>query len=149
MFLEISQNSQENTCARVSFLIKLQALPATLLKKRLWHRCFPVTVSLFVFLKNEQKQPTNVFYKKRCFKNFAKFAAKQLCHGLFFNNVAGLDSGTSVFLWILRNFSEHLFHGTPASDWFCLFSSFNSTKKLSSCMMRSVFNPFMTEVHII
>ena len=26
MFLEISQNLQENTCARVSFLIKLQAL---------------------------------------------------------------------------------------------------------------------------
>ena len=25
MFLEISQHSQENTCARVSFLIKLQA----------------------------------------------------------------------------------------------------------------------------
>ena len=25
MLLEISQNSQENTCARVSFLIKLQA----------------------------------------------------------------------------------------------------------------------------
>ena len=25
MFLKISQNSQENTCARVSFLIKLQA----------------------------------------------------------------------------------------------------------------------------
>ena len=27
VFLEISQNSQENTCARVSFLIKLQAPP--------------------------------------------------------------------------------------------------------------------------
>ena len=26
VFLEISQNSQENTCARVSFSIKLQAL---------------------------------------------------------------------------------------------------------------------------
>ena len=26
VFLEISQNSQEKTCARVSFLIKLQAL---------------------------------------------------------------------------------------------------------------------------
>ena len=26
MFLEISKNSQENICARVSFLIKLQAL---------------------------------------------------------------------------------------------------------------------------
>ena len=32
VFLEISQNSQENTCARFSFLIKLQT-PATLLKK--------------------------------------------------------------------------------------------------------------------
>ena len=31
VFLEISQNSHANTCARVS-----------LLKKRLWHRCFPV-----------------------------------------------------------------------------------------------------------
>ena len=33
VFLEISQNSQENTCARVSFLIKLLAWPGTLLKK--------------------------------------------------------------------------------------------------------------------
>ena len=44
VLLKISQNSQENRCARVSFLIKLQALglrPATLLKKRLWHICFP------------------------------------------------------------------------------------------------------------
>ena len=47
VFLEVSQNSQENTCARASFLIKLQAFkvaslrPETLLKKRLWHRCFP------------------------------------------------------------------------------------------------------------
>ena len=26
------------SCARVSFIIRLQAKPATLLKKRLWHR---------------------------------------------------------------------------------------------------------------
>ena len=48
VFLEISQNSQENTCARVSFLI-------TLLKKRLWHRCFPVNFAKFLrtpFLQN-------------------------------------------------------------------------------------------------
>ena len=32
-----------NTCARVSFLIKLQAL-----KKRLWHRCFPVNFAKFL-----------------------------------------------------------------------------------------------------
>ena len=39
VFLKISQNSQENTCARVSFLIKL--------KMRLWHRCFPVNLAIF------------------------------------------------------------------------------------------------------
>ena len=60
MFLEIPQNSPENTCARVSFLMKLQALacnfikketlarPATLFKKRLWHRCFPVNFVKFL-----------------------------------------------------------------------------------------------------
>ena len=42
VFLKIWQNSQENICARDSFLIELQTTPATLLKKRLWHRCFPV-----------------------------------------------------------------------------------------------------------
>ena len=42
VFLEISHDSQENTCVSDSFLIKLQARPATLLKKSLWHMCFPV-----------------------------------------------------------------------------------------------------------
>ena len=40
VFLVILQNSQENTRARVSFLIKKET--ATLLKKRHGHRCFPV-----------------------------------------------------------------------------------------------------------
>ena len=39
VFLKISQNWNENTCARVSFL---SLRPATLLKERLWHRCFLV-----------------------------------------------------------------------------------------------------------
>ena len=45
VFLEMLQNSQESKCARVSvsFLIKLQAWgKKVLLKKRLWHKCFPV-----------------------------------------------------------------------------------------------------------
>ena len=57
--LEISQNSQENTCVRVSFLIKLQAWPATLLKKRLLRRCFPVNFEKFLrkpFLQNTSGQ---------------------------------------------------------------------------------------------
>ena len=61
VFLEIAQNSQENTCTRASFLIKLQVWgqslffnkvaglrPATLLKKSLWHRCFPVNFVEFL-----------------------------------------------------------------------------------------------------
>ena len=52
VFLEVSLNSQKNTCARVSFLIKR---PATLFKKKLWHGCFPVNFAKFLrtpFLQN-------------------------------------------------------------------------------------------------
>ena len=41
VFLEISQNSRENTCTRVSFFIKLQV-------SGLWHRCFPVNFVKFL-----------------------------------------------------------------------------------------------------
>ena len=54
VFVEILQNSQENTCARDSFLIKLQA-SATLLKKSLWQRCFPVNLAKFL--------RTHLFYR--------------------------------------------------------------------------------------
>ena len=59
------QNSQENTCVRVSFLTKLQVLACKLIKK---------------LIKS--------------------------------------NSGTGVFLWILRNFKEHLFYRTPTDDCF-------------------------------
>ena len=48
MFLKILQSSQENNCARVS-----------LLKKRLWHRCFPVNFAKFLrtpFLQNTSRR---------------------------------------------------------------------------------------------
>ena len=45
MFLKISQNSQGDTCAEVSFSLKL---PAILLKKRIQHRCFPVNFVKFI-----------------------------------------------------------------------------------------------------
>ena len=44
VFLEISQNSQENTFARVSFLIKLQA-EATLFKKETLAQMFSCEIS--------------------------------------------------------------------------------------------------------
>ena len=47
IFLEISQNSQENTCASLFFNKVAGLRPATLLKNTLWHRCFPVNFAKF------------------------------------------------------------------------------------------------------
>ena len=44
----ISQNSQENTHARDSFLIKLLVLSLQLYKKSLWHRSFRVILAKFL-----------------------------------------------------------------------------------------------------
>ena len=55
MFLEISQNSQENSCARVFFNKVACLRPATLFKNGLWYRCFPVNFANFIrilFLQN-------------------------------------------------------------------------------------------------
>ena len=50
--LKVLQNSQENTCTGVSFLIKLQAFvswkPAILLKKSFWYMCFSVNFAKFL-----------------------------------------------------------------------------------------------------
>ena len=49
MLLGVSQNSQENTCPRVSFFNKVAGLsPATLSKKRPWHMCFPANFAKFL-----------------------------------------------------------------------------------------------------
>ena len=43
--LKNSRNSQENTCVRDYFLIKLHASILQLCDKRLWQRCFPVNLA--------------------------------------------------------------------------------------------------------
>ena len=47
VFLEISHNSQENTCVRVSFLIKLKKA-CNIIKKRFWDRFFSVNFENFL-----------------------------------------------------------------------------------------------------
>ena len=54
----------------------------------------------------KKKQPPEVFRKKKCSKKFRKIPATLLKR----------DSGTGVFLCILRNFPEQLFHRTPLDD---------------------------------
>ena len=72
MFFKITQNAQENTCARVSLLIKLWSWDLQLYWKR--------------------------------------------------------DSGTDIFLWILRNSLEHLFHRNPPGDCFLKERTENPSK---------------------
>ena len=49
VFLKIPENPQENTCARVSFLMKLGRFQSAILfKKRLWHTCIPVNFAKFL-----------------------------------------------------------------------------------------------------
>ena len=80
MFFEILQNSQENICARVSFLIKLQGWrPATLLKKEIPTQAFSCEYCS-VFKNNYlEKHPQTSACKKR-------------------------DSGTAFFVLKLQNF---------------------------------------------
>ena len=55
VFLEILQNSQQNSCVSLFFNQVSGIRPGTLLKKRLWHRCFPVNFVKFLripFLQN-------------------------------------------------------------------------------------------------
>ena len=82
-----SQNSQEKACVRDPILIKLHSKAV---KKRLWHKCFPVNLAKFLrtpFLLNTsgrllpllafQKQPPEVYYKKCVLENFAKFIRRR------------------------------------------------------------------------
>ena len=50
LFLKALQNSQEHTSAKVSFFNKVVFFneAATLLKKRLWHKCFLVNFAKFL-----------------------------------------------------------------------------------------------------
>ena len=69
VFLEILQNLQENTCARVSFFTKVAGLRAVnLLKKRLRHRCFPVNFAKLLrtpFLQNSSQRTASKYRRHR------------------------------------------------------------------------------------
>ena len=48
LFLEILRNSHENTCVRVSFLIKVQAEARNFIKKETLAQVFPVNFAKFL-----------------------------------------------------------------------------------------------------
>ena len=77
MFLKISQNSQKNTCARVSFLIKLQAWDFCLLKSC---SCLVISQETLKFSKGFFRSKSREVLRKNGFlKNFTIFTGKHLC----------------------------------------------------------------------
>ena len=87
VFLEVSRNSQENTCPESLFnkVNNNKGLrPATLLKKRLFHRCFPVNFAKFLrtpFLQNTSGRLLlyiHKFWLRQLHSNF-KFDHERIC----------------------------------------------------------------------
>ena len=77
-------------------------------------------VALLIYLcklATSRSSHSMVFYKG-VRRNFAKFTGKHLCLSL--KLYLKRDSGTGVFLLILRNFLEHLFCRTSANGCFCI-----------------------------
>ena len=97
---------------------------------------FPETLSQAnatpIFKKDDYTLCNNRSSRRRCsikidvLENFAKFTGNHLCQ-VSLANLAGWglqlyekrDSGTGAFLWVLRNFQEHLFYRTPLDNCFC------------------------------
>ena len=115
MLLEISQNSQESTCTRVSVLMKLQAW--SIFHKALIEDCFLIAemfYSAYLLVPKQQKDstPCNLLgiarkchqmcsVKKGVLTNFTEFTGKHLYQSLRFNKVAGLRSFSQSTSWRL------------------------------------------------
>ena len=76
VFLDILQNSQENTCARVSFLISCRPKAA----EHIWATA---SKKIMLSVKWKMEQPPEVFYKKAILKDLAIFTGKQLYWSFF------------------------------------------------------------------
>ena len=90
----------KHLCQSLFFNKVADLRPATLLKKRLWHTCFPANFAKFLrtqFLQNTSGRLL-LYYPNK---------------SLLAYNFIKKDSGTCVFLWIFQNVSERLFYRTP------------------------------------
>ena len=69
--------------------------------------------------------------KRAILKHFAIFMGKHFCWSLFLIKLQTFrpatllkrNSNAVAFLWILRNFKEHLFHRTPLDEYLRKFST--------------------------
>ena len=71
VFLKIWQNSQENTCVRVSFVNKIIGWGPQLYLKRDWRRCFPVNFAKFLRTPFLQNTSGRLFLQLKILYNFS------------------------------------------------------------------------------
>ena len=110
VFLErSSQDSQENTCIRDSYLIELQTWKAV--KKRLWHKCFPVNLVKFL------REPffTEHLWTTASAFSFSEAATRGVLEKKVFLRISQNSQENTCGL---QNFQEHLFYRTPLDDCF-------------------------------
>ena len=102
VFLNISQNSQENTCARVSFLIKFEAEACNFIKKETLAQvlsCEFCEISGNTYFTEHLRATACIFrnsqsqmlFKIGALKNFTNFTGKQLCWHLFLMKLKGCN----------------------------------------------------------
>ena len=109
--------TRKHLCQSLFFNEVTGLCPATLLKKRLWHRCFPVNFAKFLRTLFFYRAPlgncfwssrSHMFYKVGVLKNLAKFTEKHLCCSLFSNRPATLWKKRLHHSSFPMNFSENL-----------------------------------------
>ena len=132
----------------VSFFNKVVGLrPVTLLKKSLWHRCFPVILTkflrtssllntsygcfwtfkqnlLFKLRDSKQNQSSRGALTRRCSENMQQFYMRTTMPKCDFNTVAKQLTWNRTSAWVfswrfVALFSEHLFLRTPLKGCFC------------------------------
>ena len=101
--------------------------PATLLKKKLWHRCFHVNFAKFLRTTFLKEHLWWLLLKKAVLKNFAIFMGKNLSWSLFLIKLFQ----RSCFL--VKFFCEHLFWRTFANG--CFWKSSSTAMKNSICLL--------------
>ena len=94
LFREISQNSQENTCARVSLLIKLQAKVSNFFKKETLAKVFPVN---FVKFRRTSFLAEHLWWLLLVLQNRCSYKSPYIHQKIsvlkfFFNTVRGLKA---------------------------------------------------------
>ena len=128
MFLKISQSSQENTCARVSFLIKLQASACNFIKKEALAQVLScefceIFKSTFFYRTPPVGSSTHVFYRQeidRCVLLTGKHLAVKYSFCLSTRNSTERKTALQVFSCkFYQTFQNMFFHRTSPNNCFC------------------------------